>query len=984
MRWERRKPLWPVVAALGLLFVLVLAAPSNWQSLNSLQIPSSAEPQIELIAPQVLQVLEPTISEPVISQPAVVKYPETQELGRKADGGKGKTQIFVPTRAETLPVRKEFDIETLLSVRDQLLAMFDQLPAPQPAELLPPRKTPQVRVASEHDRLAMVPSRAVVNRHTSILVKSAETTHAEVTDFAAILLEASRSPKPRESPQIIGPRLAIRPTLPKPIEVAAPAKPRAVELEEITPLPMTPPSIAPPTLALAPLTVEPPTVVPPTIEPLTVEQPTVAPPTIEPTTLAPLPSEPAPLRRRPLALIEQLEDFSESSPGAVWSQLVLTQIRHLTEPRTARLPEVAETFGQLEQLYVAGLRRSKDQTNPTFNNQWQQAAQSLGRRLVLWRLLLDPEQQTYSLEKGAGDSTTTTNLLPVLDEVAELLETAFQESGQNGSDWREYLQLDRIAAAMSEGIDTPTLIRAKLAQEVLSRMNDPRLTDAQREFLATPQLIKLHDALRPWAAGKVNLKTLVALVERYESGRETRYAAVIAQLQQRLKWSDDPQLRALAAHLGQHYRGANMRLAMSDDLLNRMLPKQQPTVAPVSDRIAGAKVRGRSRTTTQLRVRLVPDPNAWHFDLEAFGKIYSDTRSDTWPARIRNAAKMQYQGHKEISIDRQGLHVTPAQASAQGRNELIGVDSQLDPIPIVGSLLRNMARQKHKKARPTALRQAKAKVVRQVKQRMDTTLNQKLEGFEQKFRDNILTSIEELALLAEPLDMHTTKQRAVMQLRLANPGQLAAHTLRPLAPSDSVLSLQMHETALNNAMMGLGLNGRRMTMLEVFDDLSERFGQPDATPPEDLPRRAVIQFAKRDALRVRCDGDRLELILSVAELAHRRDKIKNFQIHVHFRPQVSGLNVKLIRDGTLQFSGRRLKTGPRVVLHSIMGKLLAKNQEINLVNAKLMLDPRFAGLMVTQLVLEDGWIGLALGPANPRRTAWQAPTPEVIETPFVR
>ncbi len=975
MRWERRKPLWPLVAALGLLFVLALAAPSSWQSLNSRQLSPAAEPQIDLPASHAS---EPPIIEPVISQPPVVA---TQKLRQKAEGVRRKTQALLTTRPETLPVRREFDLDTLLKVRDTLLTLLDQLPAPRsspvtlpvtepalaihsaihsairPLRQAPQVWAPQVRVTSKSDRLAMLPHREPASRRRLAPVLSgptvfSETTHDEVADFAAILLEASRNPKPREIARIVGPRLAMRPPVQKPI-VVAPIEAAPVE---VAPIEVT---------ALAkPQAVE-------------VEASELRP-------VKPVPVEPAPLRHRPLALVKQLQDFSASSPGAVWSQHVLAQIRYLTEQPHAEesgveRPGVSKTLRQLEQLYIAGVRRSEDQKNPSFNNQWQQAAQSLGRRLVLWRLLLDPEQQPNRQVKGTGDSTATTTLLPVLSELEELL-----DAKQNGNDWREYLLLNRIVTAMSEGIDSPALTRAKLAQEVLSRMADSQLTDAQREFLATPQLIDFHHSLRPWAAGKVKLKTLAALVERYESGRETRYAAVIAQLQQRLQWSDDPQLRALAAHLDLHYRGANMRLALSDDLLNRMMPKQKPTVAPVSDRIAGAKVRGQARTTTQLRVRLVPDPDAWHFNLEAFGKIYSDTRSDTWPARIRNAAKMQYQGHKEITLDGQGLHATPAQASAQGRNELIGVDSQLDPIPIVGSLLRNMARQKHKKSRPTALRQAKAKVVRQVKGRMDATLGQKLEMFEQKFRDKVLAPIEDLALLAEPLDMYTTQERAVMQLRLANPGQLAAHTLRPLAPSDSVLSLQMHETALNNAMMGLGLNGRRMTMLEVFDYLSERFGQPDATPPEDLPRRAVIQFAKRDALRVQCDGDRLELVLSVAELAHRRDKIKNFQIHVHFRPQVSGLNVKLVRDGTLQFSGRRLKTGPRVVLHSIMGKLLVKGQEINLVNAKLMLDPRFAGLMVTQLVIEDGWIGLALGPASPRRTAWRTPTPEVLVTPFVR
>ncbi len=921
MQWEQRKPLWPIVAALGLLLVLAIAAPHSWQNLPLQQAPSVALPQLDFSIPSVVQPA-PAETEPILLQPSVTIH------------------------IEPLPVCKPIDLDTLLSVRDSLLAILDQMPAPQPIEFsfrptpevrAPHIRAPQVQVSSASDRLAMVPrrksrpklDRKQVWRKPAPPVVPSKRAREEAAAFAAILLEASRAGGTKP---VARPRLAMRSTTSGKMKIAAAAKTQAVESE------------------------------------------TIAPPVV----VAPL-VQPAVLRHRPLALIEQLEDFSASSAGAVWSQHVLRRVRHLTEDRSGEVPEVTETLDQLEQLYVAGIRQSKEQTSPSYNIQWQQAAQALGRRLVLWRLMLDPQQTLDTQASDLGDSSATAALLPALTKVAEVL-----DNEKNGDAWRDYLLLDRIVESTSESLETPALSRAKLAQKVLARMEHPKLTKLQRDLLEAQPFVQLQQALRPWAAGTVNLETLSAIVERYESGRENRYAAVMAQLQQRLQWSEDPQLRALAAHLDEHYRGANMRIAMSDHLLNRMMPKQKPTISSVNEQVAGAKVRGRARTTTQLRVRLMPDPDAWHFALEANGKVYSDTRSDTWPARIRNAAKMQYQGRKEISIDAEGLHVTPAKATAQGRNELIGVDSQLDPIPVVGYMLRNMARKKHKKSRPTAIKQAKSKVVRQVKQRMDATLNQKLEGFEEKFRDKVLAPIEELALLAEPLNMHTTKQRAVMQLRFANPDQLAAHTLRPIAPSDSVLSLQMHETALNNAMMGLGLNGRRMTMLELFETISERFGQPDATPPEDLPRRAVIQFASRDALRVQCDGDRLELVLSVAELAHRRDRIKNFQIHVHFRPVLSGLGVKLARDGSLQFSGRRLKTGPRIVLHSIMGKLLVKNQEITVVNAKLMLDPRFAGLMITQLVIEDGWIGLALGPASSRRTAWRSSTPEVLETPFVR
>lgn len=901
MRWERKIPLWPKLAALGALFVLALGAPRNWQSTSPQSTPSPAWPQSEL----------PAVANPQVQ---AEQFPEQflEQLPAKI--------------SESLPLRREFNLETLVTIRDLLLNGFEPLPTPEPTRL-PAISIPQVRVSSENDRIASLPRRVRDNTRPTRPVFPSNTTEYEVASFAAILLEAARRPKPVEFKPLTGLRLAMRPTTPVPNEPVMPAEPQAERISNP--------------------------------EPEQLELPII---------------EPAALRHRPLALVKQLESFDPGSPGAVWSQQVLAQLAQLTEERSSNSPAVAKTLEQLEQLFVEGIEQSEDPAHLNYHNQWQQSAQSLGRRLVLWRFLLDPEQP-----RVIDGSSATTNLLPVLNEVAELLAEA-----ENGDEWREYLLLEKIAAALSEGMSSPTLARAKLAQDVLSRMADPQLTEAQRAFLTTEPFLHLHQELRPWAAGKVNLETLTAIVERYESGRESRYAEVIEQLRQRLKWSENPQLQVLAAHLDEHYRSANMRLALSDELLNRMLPKQKPIVTPVRERIAGAKVRGRARTTTQLRLRLLPDSDAWHFALDAFGKVYSDTKSDTWPARIRNAAKMHYQARKEISIDEQGLHITPAQATAKGRNELIGVDSQLDPIPLLGFLLRDMAAKKHKKSRPAALTQAKAKVVRSAKQRMDATLNEKLEVFEQKFRDKVLTRIEQLALLAEPLDMYTTQQRAVMQLRLANSGQLAAHTLRPLAPSDSVLSLQMHETALNNAMMGLGLDGRRMTMQELFDFLTQRFGQPGATPPEDMPRRAIIHFAKRDAARVQCEGDQLELVLSVAELAHRRDKIKNFQIHVHFRPLLSGLSVKLVRDGTLQFSGRRLKTGPRVVLHSVIGKLLEQDHEITLLNAKVQEDPRLAGLMITQLVIEDGWIGLALGPAHPSRTAWRADTPEVLSTPFVR
>jgi hypothetical protein len=124
-------------------------------------------------------------------------------------------------------------------------------------------------------------------------------------------------------------------------------------------------------------------------------------------------------------------------------------------------------------------------------------------------------------------------------------------------------------------------------------------------------------------------------------------------------------------------------------------------------------------------------------------------------------------------------------------------------------------------------------------------------------------------------------------------------------------------------------------------------------------------------VRVACHRDHIELILKIVELRHGRDSIRGVGVHAFFRPVVDGLEVKLVRHGTLQFDGAHLRTGPRLVLHSVFGKLLPKDQEVPVLAAKLSEDPRFAGLMVTQVVIDDGWLALSIGPTHPSRTAWR-------------
>ena len=671
------------------------------------------------------------------------------------------------------------------------------------------------------------------------------------------------------------------------------------------------------------------------------------------------------LRFCPEALIERLERVPADSPASAWSLQAVGLVKQLAEDTTTPAEQALPILVDLQRLVIAGRGRAEQVTDHALRQHWLRLTQALECRTIIWRHLFDPQLSNLShVDQPSSDNGA--EVLEVLQEIAALLNGDIQ-----GDLWREYLMLDQIAAATSEGAGSQPRLRRKLAQKVLSRVDDPRLTEAQSDFVKSPRMSKLKQCLLPWALGPVDVETLAAIVERYDARPDSRYAAALTQFRQRLQWSPREEYRLLASHLDEHYRGANMRVAVSGDLMTRLLPQTKSSYDPVNDHIAGAKIKGRSRTTVNLETQMIPNANAWQMNLRAKGAVFSKTHSDTWPAKVNNAAKMFYDARKTIWIDGNGMRVSETKASVKGRNDLVGIDSDFDPIPILGRLVRDAARRKHQQTRGVALKQAKAKVARQAKERMDRDANRKLNELEDRFANNILTSLEKLALIAEPTEMYTTSRRAVMHMRLANSLQLAAGSLRPLAPSDSLASVQLHESVLNNAVAGLQLEGRRLTTLELHQFISTRLGRPNEQPPEGLPLKAKIEFAPFDAIRFRCCGDRLEMILNVREVSHCRDKISNFAVHVFFRPKVDGLDVRLVRDGTLQFEGRRLRFGQRAVLQGVFNKLMRKDQEVQLVKHDLSSDPRLQSLMITQLVIEDGWIGLALGPKLNGRTAWR-------------
>ena len=380
----------------------------------------------------------------------------------------------------------------------------------------------------------------------------------------------------------------------------------------------------------------------------------------------------------------------------------------------------------------------------------------------------------------------------------------------------------------------------------------------------------------------------------------------------------------------------------------------------------GGRILGRSRVSTRLKLVLVPDRQQWKMGLEAQGEVDSQTEAKRGPAVFHNAGRAHYLARKLLTLDGRGLRTHDAEAAAVSDADLTKLETDLDGVPLVNWLVRAIARQQYDSQAETAKWQAEGLLASKAQSRLDTEVEKQLQQSTEKFRKQILEPLQELGLRPEAVDMETTEERLIARYRLAGYRQMAAYSPRPQAAADSLLSLQIHETALNNVMASLQLGGKETDLPSLFQEIARRFRRDDFQVPDDIPTDVKIQLADQDAIRFSFSDDRIHLTLRIKRLDAGEPNVwRDIEVRAAYMPDLTGLHVGLVRDGHIRLKGRRLATRDQIALRGIFSRVLAQHPDVDLLGNVLVRDRRLHDLRVSQCVLRDGWIGLSVGAGEP-------------------
>mgnify|MGYP001175902721 CR=1 FL=1 len=547
------------------------------------------------------------------------------------------------------------------------------------------------------------------------------------------------------------------------------------------------------------------------------------------------------------------------------------------------------------------------------------------------------------------------------DQVAVAIEGIEERlvGSEAAENWRDYLELDELRRYMSSEDGVDVAARGKQAQRVLVRMHARSLTAEQKSLLQEEAFTSLELGLRQWCVEPADYPKLMRDIELFESSRYNYRAVPVANTFQVIRWSLDDNVARLGAMLEERYRAGNIRIRIAQDFINRMIPSETQTSAPIEDKVLGALVEGTSDTTSRLKVQLLEDDGRWVIGLDAQGEIESRTTSTKGAAVFENEASASYQANKKIMISPSGIEFGETLADVQSESKLVNFETEYDN-SLLGGIARNMARNQYKQKEKSAAKAMDLRIREQATDTLDDKVTEQMAKMEQTYQSRWLEPMQDLNLRPVATQLHTADDKLAIDYRLAGIHQLAAHGFRPEIPQQTLVGIQVHESALNNLLHNLDLDGKSGKLIDVMQRIADQLGVENFTVPVDVPETVMVRFMERESIRIRFYQSKVQLMIQMRQLQNKRLGWRNFAILAEYAPSSDAINGTLQRQGVIQILGNGLRLGDRIALQTIFNKVLPSTQTLSLLSESIVQHPNMGTAEIELFEINQGWLTFAV------------------------
>tara|TARA_B110000116_G_scaffold261386_1_gene265539 strand:- start:267 stop:2894 length:2628 start_codon:yes stop_codon:yes gene_type:complete len=653
-------------------------------------------------------------------------------------------------------------------------------------------------------------------------------------------------------------------------------------------------------------------------------------------------------------LHRQLKKLAEISVLTQWSLETQRELDLLHATRGFDSVESVSRLAKLRELQTQGIHNAATLMDMQHQTALFKMLSGLKRRLAIWHAV----QAIITNEKALTEEKVDPRVIVAgaLEGIDERL-----DGSAEAENWSTYLMLLTLKQYTTVDANLDAAERTEDSQRVLTRLHSNYLTPGQAELLLEEPFVSLEEGLRHWCAEPIDYTRLLMDIERYEAGRFSYQGVPVALSFQAIRWSADEPVAQLGAMLDQYYRGGNIRIRIAENFMNRLLPGPTHQTQEIDDTLAGAKITGTSQTTSELKVRLQADGLRWVIGVEAVGDIKTKTVTQKGSATFENAATATFETDKQILISPSGIQFSDTNAAVTSDTELLEFKTDYDS-SLLSGLARNMAKKQYRQKKDQAAEELENRVRTQATVTLDDKVTTGVSKVDGQFNDRWLEPMRQLQLSPVATQLRTTKDQLVVDYRLAGVDQLAAYGYRPEIIGDSLVSIQVHESAMNNLLHKLALDGTSGKLRDVMSTVAEQLGFTDYEVPTEVSEKVTVKLITRDAIRIRFYNGRVQLLLQFKELRNNNIVWKNFAVLVEFFPQLDSINGNLKREGVLQIIGRSLRLGDRIALQTIFNKVIPSTRSMSLLGSSIAEHPNFEDTRIGTFQVQHGWLTYCVAP----------------------
>jgi len=668
----------------------------------------------------------------------------------------------------------------------------------------------------------------------------------------------------------------------------------------------------------------------------------------------------------PEELLEEVTRADSFGPASIWSGSTVqtlnqfANLQSLDDPYIeSLLSQLANQINELELMIVTSSTVTV-QTSDLAAGPMAEQLRTLRQRLIQYWSISGSVYRVAVLSPGV--IRRKQSLVPIVRVSSGHLQLPDLEP-----EWATYLTLEELQKRLDE---KPTDVEARrnASQKFLSRLTSPVLTSGQSDYLKSRIEQDTVDAIREFAFEPVDLRETLEHVDAFVRTGHGYYSAKLASVMQGLAWQDDEPSQLLAQTLDQQLRGANLRISVSDEMLNRLLPETPDITEPVNENVMGADVRGQSRIANRLQIRLIPDSDQIQLRLESFGLVRSRTKAVQQGFEIDNVGDSSFQVFKNLKIGRHGILADRPAAAASASSKVVGMSSKYDSMPIVGHIARRLASRQIAEKTPATNRMVERRLESMASERFEQEIDAHLFDLQDYLTQNLVEPLTALELEPTPIEMRSTDDRIIMQYRMAGRDQLTASSSRPMGLQKSLMSMQVHESLINNMLARIDLAGQTFSGEELSNHFGEIFGFQAQPDPRFSEADYQLQFAAYDPVALHFDSDKVVIELNIRGFKVGRGKTwRNLTVRATYHPQVNGERLKLIQsESGISLKGSRLGARDQAALRVIFSAMFRGEYEVALLPDGIT-QRLGTPVAISQFELNEGWLAMSIddlaGPA---------------------